>query len=427
MKRRRAARRTPEIEIWTSGASMKLTRAQRRKINIANAQASTGPKSELGRQIARKNALTHGLTATVLTLPNEDENVVQFQINQWVDYYAPQAPGEMVLVEEAARSAIRLRRCARHETALLTEQVNTVVERREQDNKNRVTEICGDLASEPEDAARALQSFAAGVNYLLERWHALDEELDTDGYWPENESLIEAVRYLGANPDEPATAGLDGFTLCLGAAVLHPECDPKYLRDLLGKDLNAEYRALHGARPFDKATALASVKEIIAGQIEHLEALQSRSQKHEAAALAVAREQAVIPEDSPAARHWMRYHREATSAFHRAYRELEKLRVARCEAELLEAEIEADDLAETPVEEAVESGSRNEPNPAAEPPLSDFPATTSVTPEMGIFGPRPLPGERGMRIRISSAGATFEEVAATEPVAVSLPAPAPAG
>jgi hypothetical protein len=246
---------------------MKLTKAQRRKINISNTQASTGPKSELGRQIARKNAMTHGLTATVLTLPNEDENVVQLQMNQWVDYYAPQAPGEMLLVEEAARSALRLRRCARHETALLTEQVNTVQERCEQADEDRVTEICDDLASEPADAARALQTFAAGVSYLLERWHALDEELDSVGYWPENASRFEAVRYLGANPDEPAIAGLDGYTLCLGAAVLHPECDPKYLRDLLGKDMCAEYRALHGAWPFDKATALASVKEIIAGQV----------------------------------------------------------------------------------------------------------------------------------------------------------------
>jgi len=40
--------------------------------NRRNAQQSTGPRSEIGKQKSSLNALRHGLTARVVVLPTED-------------------------------------------------------------------------------------------------------------------------------------------------------------------------------------------------------------------------------------------------------------------------------------------------------------------------------------------------------------------
>src|SRR5436309_647175 len=98
------------------------TAAQRRAINRQNALKSTGPKTPEGKDRARRNALKHGLRAEALALPHEDPSAVAAQVFDWIDHYQPDGPAELVLVEEAARAALRLRRCAAAEVALLEAQ-----------------------------------------------------------------------------------------------------------------------------------------------------------------------------------------------------------------------------------------------------------------------------------------------------------------
>ena len=40
--------------------------------NVANAQHSTGPRTEEGKQTSSRNALKHGLTASTVLIPGED-------------------------------------------------------------------------------------------------------------------------------------------------------------------------------------------------------------------------------------------------------------------------------------------------------------------------------------------------------------------
>jgi len=44
----------------------------RAAVNRANAQRSTGPRTEAGKQHSALNALRHGLTAQTAVLPSED-------------------------------------------------------------------------------------------------------------------------------------------------------------------------------------------------------------------------------------------------------------------------------------------------------------------------------------------------------------------
>jgi hypothetical protein len=336
-----------------------MTRAKRRKINIENSKKSTGPTSARGREIASMNAMTHGLTAKVLALPGEDPQIVEIQINQFVDYYQPVAPGEMLLVEEAARAAIRLRRYARHEAALLSDQVDNVAVKRDAEEAERLTALCYELSKDPNSTTQRMKRFSLGASYLLDRWNELEAVLDKHGCWPDNAQMNDAVTFLGDFPENLADGRIEGFAVCLYNAVLVPECDPRYMRELLGKSMNPDYRAEYGATPPDRATAFSRLKAIIAGQREELEALVAEHEAREQRELERAREKAVVPEDSAGTRLFMRYHREATSVFHRSYRELEKLREERLEAEF--------DESETAEEASTEATSRNEANPAVEP------------------------------------------------------------
>ena len=73
---------------------------QRSAINRANAQHSTGPRSEAGKQRSALNALTHGLTASTAVLPSEDPAAFEQHHRQFENEYRPATPTETQLVHE---------------------------------------------------------------------------------------------------------------------------------------------------------------------------------------------------------------------------------------------------------------------------------------------------------------------------------------
>jgi hypothetical protein len=92
----------------------------RTKINRANAQHSTGPKTEAGKQRSSLNALRHGLTGQIVVMPTEDLAAYQLHLKSFEDEYNPQAATEANLVQALADTSWRLNRVAALETNLLT-------------------------------------------------------------------------------------------------------------------------------------------------------------------------------------------------------------------------------------------------------------------------------------------------------------------
>ncbi len=78
--------------------------------NRANAQHSTGPRSEAGKQRSALNALTHGLTARTAVLPSEDPAAYEQHHHQFLEEYRPATPTETQLVHELADTSWRLNR-----------------------------------------------------------------------------------------------------------------------------------------------------------------------------------------------------------------------------------------------------------------------------------------------------------------------------
>jgi hypothetical protein len=90
------------------------------KINKANAQHSTGPKTEAGKQRSSLNALRHGLTGQTIVLPSDDLEAYQQHIQRFVTEYHPKGATEAQLVQSLADCAWRQNRVAALENNLLT-------------------------------------------------------------------------------------------------------------------------------------------------------------------------------------------------------------------------------------------------------------------------------------------------------------------
>ncbi|MGA3187845.1 MAG: hypothetical protein ABSF22_12120 [Bryobacteraceae bacterium] len=96
-----------------------MSTPHRAEINRANAQHSTGPKTETGKKLSSLNALRHGLTGQIVVMPSEDLQAYQLHLKSFTDEYHPEGATESHLVQALADASWRLNRVAALETNLL--------------------------------------------------------------------------------------------------------------------------------------------------------------------------------------------------------------------------------------------------------------------------------------------------------------------
>src|SRR4051794_34764774 len=96
--------------------------------NRQNASKSTGPKTEEGKAISRRNALTHGLAGAGVVLPDEEEQAATDRAAEWNSSLKPMDPYEVWLVDLIARESVRVDRCHHHEDALRTIEARRAVD-----------------------------------------------------------------------------------------------------------------------------------------------------------------------------------------------------------------------------------------------------------------------------------------------------------
>jgi hypothetical protein len=82
----------------------------RAAINRANAQHSTGPKTEAGKRRSSANALKHGLYSSRIVQPHEDPAQYERFRSSLVAEHRPSSPTEEFLVDELAQNGWKIRR-----------------------------------------------------------------------------------------------------------------------------------------------------------------------------------------------------------------------------------------------------------------------------------------------------------------------------
>ena len=94
--------------------------ADRAAVNRANAQKSTGPRTEAGKQRSKLNALRHGLTGQTVVLPTEDHSAYERHARSFLEECRPKGVIETQLVQSLIDTSWRLNRVSAVETNLFS-------------------------------------------------------------------------------------------------------------------------------------------------------------------------------------------------------------------------------------------------------------------------------------------------------------------
>ena len=86
--------------------------------NLANAQFSTGPRTDAGKAACARNAVTHGLFTSADFIRPGEESIYSAFREDLLQELAPQGLLEHTLVDEIRRATWRLRRCGEVEADL---------------------------------------------------------------------------------------------------------------------------------------------------------------------------------------------------------------------------------------------------------------------------------------------------------------------
>ena len=108
-----------------------MASARQIEANRRNAQKSTGPKSEQGKQATRLNGLKHGLTSATVVLPYEDKLQYHELRAQILEDFTPENAAEWMLVDQLASAWWRTIRVRKVEGGLLNAHTDTLKQKNE--------------------------------------------------------------------------------------------------------------------------------------------------------------------------------------------------------------------------------------------------------------------------------------------------------
>ena len=91
--------------------------------NLANAQNSTGPRTDAGKAASSQNSLKFGFTAKTVLLPGEDEAAYRKMCDGMFASFNPDCTPENELIQLLCDTQWRLHRCGRIEAAIMSADV----------------------------------------------------------------------------------------------------------------------------------------------------------------------------------------------------------------------------------------------------------------------------------------------------------------
>ncbi len=168
--------------------------------NQKNAQKSTGPKTDEGKDASRRNSIKHGLAGTGTILRDDDEAAIETRKAQWRPNYLLETPELEFLFDQMVTNAVRLDRCRDEEIQIrLTESQHAALSW-DDDRHDEAAELAARLSKRPVQFSRRLQRTKQGVEWMIERWHDLADILDGGGLWTEAQTAL-ALDLMGTPPE----------------------------------------------------------------------------------------------------------------------------------------------------------------------------------------------------------------------------------
>ena len=105
---------------------MSAASTARIEANRVNAQSSTGPRTEEGKQVSRRNAIRHGLASQMAVVPGEDQQAYEQFCSEFFEDLKPKGMLEQQLAQSLADAQWRLKRCRAIEQVILCAEPESV-------------------------------------------------------------------------------------------------------------------------------------------------------------------------------------------------------------------------------------------------------------------------------------------------------------
>jgi len=226
------------------------------KINRANSQHSTGPKTEAGKHRSSLNALRHGLTGQTIVLPTDDLQAYQRHIENFTNEYHPEGATESQLVQSLADTAWRQNRAAALETNLLT--LGIVREPAPLEDVPGQAQHALAIAAALDSQGRVLSTLSIHTQRLarqFEKTLALLSQIQSKRLEARRKELEQAADLVQMHQkeNEPYHPAADGFV---------------FSKDEIDQFLRLRDRQSRAAKAFDYCNPENQVREIIARWVE---------------------------------------------------------------------------------------------------------------------------------------------------------------
>ena len=186
--------------------------------NRANAQHSTGPRTEPGKKRSSLNALRHGLTGHVIVLPEEDLAAYKTHVQRFFDEHQPKGNLEEQFVQSLADTRWRLNRIPALEESLHT--LAAIEEANEIETTDHESQTSLARARGYRDNARVFANLSVQEHRLARRFQTdLKQlrELQAERREKEERDLDKAADMLNQHEKEgtPYDPAEDGFVFSL--------------------------------------------------------------------------------------------------------------------------------------------------------------------------------------------------------------------
>ena len=164
--------------------------------NRVNSQNSSGPKTAIGKARSRFNGVKHGLCSKTLVLPTENAQEFADEFQAWMDDWKPPTAARKALVERAASSVCRLRRCVRIENTTLAFRGEVAVNANRSNEASRIATAVKNLKKSPYESIKTLCTMRKGIEQLLELWEVLLNASEEASGWSNVELHHETLYHL---------------------------------------------------------------------------------------------------------------------------------------------------------------------------------------------------------------------------------------
>jgi hypothetical protein len=306
----------------------------KRRASINNGRKSRGPVTSVGRLHSDQARLAHGLTAKARCLPGEDlDQAAQFAQSLY-DALQPQDAQQNHLAGIAIDAARGLDRCQRALNATLAEQIHTALLNIETLIEAEVARAIALFPKDPYAAVAALRGSSFGCQWLIKQWELLRQALLDLGFFTRHHTWL-MLRLSGAAPvlkakkvDAAEFMGLDveKFHIEFHALFCRPTPpEASEVRTVFRSPAPGMIEAYQAQWPTREAHQAELLRRIDTALAELRAREASLRTGPEAVQKALAAEKALVIQDLPEGRSWVRYHGEHKSTYFRATKELQLL------------------------------------------------------------------------------------------------------